>query len=132
MKWVAQFSTLLLSLAIACGGHSPTEPIDAQARGRLAGVVTIGPNCPGPEQCPTPPSAYALRKILVYDAKRTQLIETVDIDNQGLYAADLVPATYVIDLKGVGLDRTGDLPKTVDIHAHVTTTLNVNIDTGLR
>lgn len=132
MKWLARFSTLLLSLALACGGHSPTDPLDAQARGRLAGVVTIGPNCPGPQDCPTQPSAYALRKILVFDAQHSQLIATVDIDSQGLYAADLIPARYVIDLKGAGADRTSDLPKTVDIRAHVTTTLNVTIDTGLR
>ncbi|HEY6844311.1 MAG TPA: hypothetical protein VI391_09095 [Thermoanaerobaculia bacterium] len=132
MKSVARFSTLLLSLLLACGGHSPTDPIDSQARGRLAGLVTIGPNCPGPTDCPTPPSAYTLRKILVYTADRAQLVVTVDIDNQGLYAADLIPGTYLVDLKGVGADRTSDLPKTVDIHAHVTTTLNVNIDTGLR
>ena len=132
MKWLARFSTLLLSLLLACGGHSPTDPLDSQARGRLDGVVTIGPNCPGPQDCPTQPSEYALRKILVYNADRTQLVVTVDIDSQGLYAADLIPATYVVDLKGTGADRTSDLPKTVDIHAHVTTTLNVNIDTGLR
>lgn len=132
MKSVARFSTLLLSLALACHGQSPTDPTESQPRGRLAGVVTIGPNCPGAAECPTPPSAYALRKILVYDAQRTRLIVTVDIDNQGLYAADLIPATYLIDFRGVGADRTSDLPKTVDIHAHVTTTLNVSIDTGLR
>ncbi|HUJ14966.1 MAG TPA: hypothetical protein VL284_14365 [Thermoanaerobaculia bacterium] len=139
MKSLTRSSTRLLSAAIliAAACHSPTAPLDqnSQARGRLAGIVTIGPNCPvdQPGQpCPTPPSAYSLRKILVYDAAKTQLVFTVDIDSQGLYAVDLVPAAYLVDLKGVGLDRTSDLPKTVDIHAHVTTTLNVNIDTGLR
>jgi len=73
-----------------------------------------------------------LRKILVYDEQRTRLLFTVDIDTQGLYFIDLAPAKYLVDLKGVGIDRTGDLPKVVEIHANSVTTLNVNIDTGLR
>jgi|SRR5689334_9468324 len=127
---------LLALIVVAC--HSPTSPNDdpaSEPHGRLAGTVTIGPNCPGPSTtvpCPTSPDAYKLRKILIYNEAKSSLLHTVDIDSQGAYFIDLVPAKYTIDLKGSGADRTGDLPKTVEIHANVVTTLDVNIDTGLR
>jgi hypothetical protein len=127
---------LLLFAAAAC--HSPTSPNDQlveQPHGRLAGTVTVGPNCPGPTTtapCNTPPEAYRDRKILVYNEAKTSLLFTVDIDSQGAYFIDLLPATYTVDLKGVGIDHTGDLPKTVAIHANSVTTLNVSIDTGIR
>ena len=122
-------------LAAACGGgHSPTAP-DTAALGRLSGVVTIGPNCPVEQvgvPCPPSPEAYALRKVLVYDAQHNQLLHTVDIDSQGLYLIDLPPATYVVDLKKAGIDRSGDVPASVTIHANAVTTLNISIDTGIR
>jgi hypothetical protein len=132
----------LVAVVIAC--HSPTSPSDGKSagattdeHGRLAGVVTIGPNCPGPERegnpCPTPPSAYAARKIQVWNAAKTNLLFTVDIDSQGAYLIDLAaPATYTIALKPNGADHTSDLPKVVDIHPNTVTKLDVNIDTGLR
>jgi len=126
---------LVALLLFAC--HSPTEPTDAasQPRGRLSGIVQIGPNCPVQQDgypCPTPPSAYTLRKIVVYDEQRTRLLFTVDIDTQGLYFIDLVPRRYLVDIQGVGLDRSADVPKVVEIHASSVTTLNISIDTGLR
>lgn len=127
----------LFTLAIAC--HSPTSPTEAAGtpaqHGRLSGVVTIGPNCPVQSEtnpCPTQPSAYAARKILIYNEAKSTLLFTVDIDSQGLYVIDLVPAKYTVDLKPIGIDRTGDLPKVVEIKANTITVLDVNIDTGLR
>ena len=126
---------VFLALAACHGSSSPTDPAASLPHGRLSGTVTIGPNCPGPTTtagCPTPPDAYAQRKILVYDAAKTKLINTVDIDSQGLYTILLLPGMYTIDLKRVGIDHTGDLPATVTIQANGTTVLNVNIDTGIR
>lgn len=127
----------LVTVLAACNGSSsPTDPAASQAHGRLSGTVTIGPNCPGPstttQACPTPPDAYAARKILVYDATKTKLLFTVDIDSQGLYTILLVPGMYTVDFRGSGADRTGDLPQVVTIVANGTVVLNVNIDTGIR
>ena len=138
MHGMPRLRHLLLFALIAAGCSSPTSPSDdpsSQPHGRLSGIVTIGPNCPGPvttNPCPTPPDAYRQRKILVYNEVKTSLLHTVDIDSQGAYLIDLVPARYTIDLRGVGIDSTSDLPKTVDIHANAVTTLNVNVDTGIR
>ncbi len=73
-----------------------------------------------------------MRKIMIYDPARTRLLFTVDIDTQGLYFIDLAPGRYLVDFKGFGLDRSSDVPKAVEIHANVVTTLNISIDTGLR
>src|SRR5256885_1539867 len=85
---------------------SPPRQATVTTLGRLSGVVTIGPNCPGPETtqpCPTPPDAYALRKVLVYDEAKTKLLFTIDIDSQGLYLVDLAPARYSVDVKKAGV-----------------------------
>jgi hypothetical protein len=127
--------TLAALLQLAC--NSPTAPVSTatMVHGRLSGLVTIGPNCPVQRDdtpCPTPPSAYAARKILVMDERGTRTLFTVDIDAQGLYVIDLAPAKYRIDLKPNGIDRSSEVPTVVEIHANSVTTLNVNIDTGLR
>ena len=127
---------LLAIFSLACH-NSPTSPVDPSSRphGRLSGVVSIGPNCPVEQvgnPCPTPPAAYQARKILVYDAARTRVLFVVDIDSQGLYLIDLVPAKYVIDFRGSAIDRSSQLPKAVEITANSVTRLDVSIDTGIR
>jgi hypothetical protein len=131
--------TPVMLLALAAGCHSPTSPSEGTTpaqHGRLSGIVTIGPNCPGPQTgtlpCPTTPSAYAARKILVYNEVKTTLLFTVDIDSQGAYFIDLAPAKYTIDLKPSGIDHTSDLPKVIQILANSVTRIDVNIDTGIR
>ena len=125
---------LLLLVLLACEGRSPTDPIEQQGpRGRLAGVVTIGPNCPPPTNCPTTPTDYAQRKIVVFEEPKTGTpLHTVDIDSTGLYFIDLRPGKYNIELRGLPNDRTDDLPKLVEIFANVVTPVDVRIDTGIR
>jgi hypothetical protein len=129
---------LLVLCAALIGCNSPTspdDPVTSQPHGRLTGTVTIGPNCPGPTDtapCPTSPDAYRARKILVYNEAKTTLLFTVDIDSQGAFLIDLLPAIYTVDLQGVGIDKTPDLPKTLEIRANVITTITVNVDTGIR
>jgi hypothetical protein len=125
--------------AAACHGGSdgPTAPQSSTlvVTGRLSGVVTIGPNCPVEQidkPCPTPPDAYALRKVLVYDEQGTRLLATVDIDSQGLYVIDLAPAKYLVDLKKAGIDRVSGVPAVVEIHANTVTKVDIGVDTGIR
>ena len=133
MRRLSLFAAVLF---VACGSHhSPTAPDTSTALGRLSGTVTIGPNCPVEQvnnPCPTPPEAYAARKVLVYDAAHTTMLHTVDIDSQGLYLIDLPAGNYVVDLKKNGIDRSGDVPAPVTIQANAVTTHNISIDTGIR
>jgi hypothetical protein len=126
---------VLLVLAACHGSNSPTDPQGSQQFGRLSGVVTIGPNCPvesTTQPCPTPPGAYALRKVLVYDESGKTLRFTVDIDSQGLYVIDLAPGKYLVDVKKAGIDRASGVPAVVEIRANLVTKLDISIDTGLR
>ena len=125
---------LLSLLAIAACNRGPTDPVDDRPRGLLFGTVTIGPNCPvePPEGCPPPLDAYKVRKVLSYDEAKTRLIFTVDINSQGGYQAILLTGNYTVDLQGVGMDRSRDVPAVVTIHANRETRLDINIDTGLR
>jgi len=129
MRW-ALAGLLLLLLGAGC--NSPTEPELELPRGRLSGLVTIGPNCPGPQQCPTPPSAYRDRKVLVYNADHSRLLFAVDIDSTGIYFIDLGVASYQIDIRGIGSDRSSDVPRTIEIRASQVTRVDISIDTGIR
>src|ERR1043166_429985 len=125
MRSLAALATAAALLVLSCN-HSPTDPSDEPATfGRLAGNVTIGPNCPVEtvtNPCPTPPPAFLARKILIYNQTGTTLLHTVDIDEQGLYVIALAPGKYLADLKKAGIDSTRDLPRVVEIKANVTTT----------
>jgi hypothetical protein len=127
----------VLLIAAALGCESPTDPGDDPVgpRGRLSGTVTIGPICPVEQPgspCPTPPSAFAQRQIVVFTETRSRELSRVDIDSRGFYFIDLVPGIYTIDFRGVGIDSSKDLPKKVTISANLVTVLDVHIDTGIR
>jgi len=128
-------ATALLLLACGSNNSAPTDPLATVRNGKLVGLVTIGPNCPGPtttNPCPTPPSAYAARKVQVWDAGHTKLLDTVDIDNGGFYSINLGPGAYTVDLKPNGIDRSGDVPKQIEVKANETTRVDIAIDTGIR
>lgn len=120
------------ALLTSCEGKSPTDPSESIPRGRLSGIVTIGPNCPAPQVCATPASAYALRKVLVYDAARVSLLHTVDIDSRGAYYIDLPVRTYNIDVQKSGADTVPGIPRVVTIARNTVTLVNIEIDTGIR
>jgi hypothetical protein len=133
---VKRAAILLVLVSLACSGKkSPTDPLADLPRGTLSGTVTIGPNCPVQTEtnpCPTPPGAYAARKVLVETADASKVLFTVDIDEHGFYRIDLITGTYTVDLQKAGIDRSGDVPAKVTITRGVATVLNINIDTGLR
>ena len=128
------FALVAVSLIVACQ-RSPTDPTDDRPRGVLFGLVIIGPNCPVEQQgqeCPPPLDAYQIRKVLVYDAAKTKMLFTVDIDSRGAYRAILLPGNYTIDMRRVGIDSSPDVPAVVTIHANAETKLDIHIDPGIR
>ena len=106
------------------------------ATGTLQGHVNIGPLQPVvrvDEPTPVvPPEAYAARQIVIYAADGQTEIARVQIGPDGNYEVALPPGTYVVDLTRSGIDSSKNLPAKVQIVAGQTTTLDVEIDTGIR
>ena len=118
---------VLSAMLISCGGIR-------QANGVLEGQVSIGPIVPvePTTPVPTPPEVYAARKVLVYDRYHSKLIETASLDDNGYYRIELAPGLYVVDINHVGIDRSSEVPKTIETEPGITVVRNISIDTGLR
>ena len=106
-----------------------------QAKGAVAGSVTLGPTCPIDaigRPCVASKESYASRKIIVYLEDGKTEIKQADIDSKGLYRVELNSGTYVIDINHAGIDRSSDVPRKVAIEAGRTALLDIKIDTGIR
>ena len=102
--------------------------------GFLEGNVMIGPICPVQREgvpCIIPPGVYETRKIVISDEIRN-IVDVVDIDGQGRYRVVLEPGFYTIDINKIGIDRSDNVPKEVEIRDGEVTIFDINIDTGIR
>jgi hypothetical protein len=120
-------ATLLVSLA-GCG-ESTAE------FGVVTGQVTIRPLSPVEEgeAIPTPPpELYEDRVILIYGPGGEEVVRRAEINGKGVYREELVPGTYVVDIRGVGPVSAAGLPKTIEVSSGETVRVNVVIDTGIR
>ena len=104
--------------------------------GVLEGQVTIGPLVPvmrEGEDPPTPaPEVYAAREIVVYKKNGVTEFTRLGIDSTGRYQGELPAGIYVIDINRIGIDSATDLPKEIEIKSNSVTTLDIEIDTGIR
>jgi hypothetical protein len=109
-------------------------PTPITLKGFLSGKITIGPFCPV-EPCGLTNAQilafFATHRIQVYDSLRTSVITQFHGDINGDYQIELPVGTYIIDTLHTGIGST-NLPQNVNINAGATTTLNINIDTGIR
>ncbi|MGA2933919.1 MAG: hypothetical protein ABSD81_02040 [Methanomicrobiales archaeon] len=106
-----------------------------QDSGYLEGTVTIGPLCPV-EPCQVSPDvlaeAYEARKIVVTAVGSPLPGKVLDLDTTGSFVTSLAPGTYTVDINRIGIDRSPDVPKTVEIRPGEQVRLEIHIDTGLR
>lgn len=107
-----------------------------QEYGVIEGHVTIGPLMPvmrEGEVEPTPaPEVYAAREIVIYEEDGTKEYTRLNIDANGNYRAELPVGIYLVDINHIGIDSAADLPAKIEITTHRVTTLNIDIDTGIR
>ncbi len=126
---------LLAASAVAgctsVGAHAST--------GVLAGKVTVGPLTPVERVGITPPvpdpAVFTSRHLLLYRADGKTLVQEVPIQAagyHGVYNVTLSPGTYVLGYPKQGVGGAKGLPATVTVEAGKTTTLDVDIDTGIR
>lgn len=121
---------LILLMAFSACTPGPRE------LGMLEGQVTIGPLVPvlrEGEEPPTPaPEVYAAREIVVYKKNGKTVFKQLQIQADGSYWVELPKGIYVIDINRIGIDSADNLPIEISIIANSTTTLDIEIDTGIR
>lgn len=121
---------LILVLVTACAPPPPEE------FGTLQGHVSIGPLVPvlhEGEPEPTPaPEVYSARQIVIYSTDGQTEIARAEIDHQGNYQISLSVGQYLVDINRLGIDSAAGLPTTIQINNQQVTTLDIDIDTGIR
>ena len=118
----------LLLLLVAC-------QVQPQVKGILEGKVSIGPICPveryppDPRCQPTEETFQAWPLEITHDGVK---VTTVVAGKDGMFRVELSPGTYVVDHEKQQHFGKGTLPATVEVKSGETTTLDINIDTGIR
>lgn len=125
--------------ALTIAPHDPSRltnpPIDANKTGTLQMSVTIGPICPVEregEPCKPTPEMFAARKVYVYRPNHTTLVTTLTPDATGNITTTLPVGDYWVDMPSQGIGGVTGLPASIRINAGTTTTLTINVDTGIR
>jgi membrane-bound inhibitor of C-type lysozyme len=103
--------------------------------GVLKGAMSIGPVCPVEQidnPCKATPEMYAAHPVYVYNASRSKLFATLIPDANGNFSATLHVGTYVVDVAHQAIGVVTGVPATVQISSGKTSTIAINIDTGIR
>jgi hypothetical protein len=123
---------LFLAVAAFTSGCLPRT----SQTGYLKGRVTIGPLVPvlrEGETEPTPsPEMFAERRVVIYNARGSKVLQRVQIDASGEYEVELPAGMYTVDINRIGIDNAAGLPTQIEIEAGKTTRLDISIDTGIR
>lgn len=105
----------------------------AQEVGYVTGHITIGPFCPVERvgvPCPVPAEAYSSREVIVYASDKIRILKKGAIDANGNYKITLPSGNYWLQINPAGIGA-GE-KKFVTIISPETTTVDFNIDTGIR
>ena len=123
---------ILLFLGLGCNKMGSSEA------GFLEGKISIGPICPVEKDPPDPdclPTAdtYKAYPVSVWTSDGRRKIMQISPELDGSYITDLEPGNYLIVLE-TGRSNIGssNLPVEVTITSDNVTTLNIDIDTGIR
>ena len=114
------------------------DKMSSQEVGFLEGKISIGPICPVETDPPDPgclPTAetYKAYPVAVWTADGERKIIQINPALDGSYKTDLEPGRYLINLE-THINNIGgsNLPVEVIIISDYITTLNIDIDTGIR
>jgi len=112
---------------------SPKESTSRIAGGYIVGHVDIGPFCPvvrEGETCKVPPEAYTSREVVIYMSDKVTVKERMHLDADGNYKIAIGPGNYFVQIIPAGIGPGEKKPVTVK--SFETTTVNFDIDTGIR
>ena len=127
-------STLVTQLQMIVAALMQAPPTSGQ--GTISGKVTIGPLCPV-EPCPDPiPDIYTSRQLILQplilqpDSGNPIYIQ---LNPDGSFQATVNAGIYTVNLTNCTfLGCKYVLPKIVAVRPNETTTVNIDIDTGIR
>lgn len=137
MRKLSRMLAITAFLVLVSASISPLSSVAApRQQGTLSGRVTIGPWCPhetAGKPCPPPPDTYSSRQLILQPTVGGRRI-SIKLRPDGAFQAKVDVGTYSVDLtKCTWLGcKPPNLPRTVTIKPNLTTTLNINIDTGIR
>ena len=127
---IAIFIAIIMPLLLAaCGAESNGGKPSSE--GTLTGTISIGPVCPVEPCDQSAGSIYVGRELVLLSTDGDPI--RVPLADDGSFKVNLEPTTYLIRLEGcdyLGCDQAFPVEKTVV--SGETTTLNVNLDTGIR
>lgn len=112
---------------------APCPPLTTT--GTVLGTMTIDPICPVEregEPCLPTAEHFAARKVLVFKEDRATLVVTLTPNASGTFAAELPAGTYYLRMQRDELGGTSGLPTLITVRAGATSTLTVDVDTGIR
>ncbi|MFH0978459.1 MAG: hypothetical protein V1837_04115 [Candidatus Woesearchaeota archaeon] len=106
----------------------------SQQQGIIQGKVSIGPLCPVERNPPDPncqPTLETFRNWPIGVYSENTKVGDIMPDSSGTYTLDLNPGVYTVKLElNQGIGR--NLPMEIVVKSGETTSLDVNIDTGIR
>lgn len=135
---VAILSVIVALLALfalaACGASGPGSGGSGTGQGTLVGDVSAGPTCPvESSDHPCPPKPVPNARVTIETPSGSAVVATATTDAQGHFSVSLPPGDYRVRIepgKG-GLPRQ-DQPENVTIRAGATTSVKIELDTGIR
>lgn len=115
------------------------DMLDLKGHGILKGKIAIGPLCPVETDPPLPGclptlETYKAWQTSVWNSRKTKIIADIEPELNGTFSMELPLGKYIVDYKakenhGIGANN---LPMTITIENIDTTTIEINIDTGIR
>ena len=103
------------------------------AGGYAVGRVTLSPLCPVESvenPCEPSQTTYTSRKVLVFAEDGVSLLESWSLDENGSFNIALSPGNYTLQISPAGIGPGEKKP--VTIRPLETTTVNFDIDSGIR
>lgn len=113
---------------------TPVPSATPISTGVLQGVMTIGPICASGQTgaaCSPSVKMFADRPITVSSADQSLLIATIVPGPNGAFAQELPAGKYYVSMLPQILGSITGVPTTVTITAGKTTTLNIDVNTGI-
>jgi Carboxypeptidase regulatory-like domain len=128
---LATVLVMLLALA-ACGVSGPGG--SSAGQGTLVGDVSAGPTCPVQStDHPCPPKPVPNARVTIETPSGSTVVATATTDAQGHFSVSLPPGDYRVSVEpGTGGLPRQDQPTNVTIHAGQTTSVKIQMDTGIR